>query len=114
MHTVDYNLKRIHCPGELQYRFRDGSHGSEPDCAVREAVSTGDIPVKRLEHCLKQRGTAKKPVLMSVASTRPSNEKLIEVQGGRGHSGRSHTPAEAWQMNSTNTSANNERLSVWG
>lgn len=34
-------------------RFRDCSHESEPGCAVKEAIATGEIPAKRLEHYLK-------------------------------------------------------------
>jgi ribosome biogenesis GTPase / thiamine phosphate phosphatase len=36
-----------------QCRFRDCKHESEPGCAIRKAVSTGEIPAKRLEHYLK-------------------------------------------------------------
>ncbi len=36
-----------------QCRYRDCSHESEPGCAIREAVSTGEIPAERLEHYLK-------------------------------------------------------------
>ena len=31
-------------------RFRDCSHGEEPDCAVREAVESGTLASERLEH----------------------------------------------------------------
>ena len=36
-----------------QCRFRDCTHESEPGCAIREAVSTGELPAERLEHYLK-------------------------------------------------------------
>jgi ribosome biogenesis GTPase len=34
-------------------RFRDCSHRSEPDCAVRRAVEAGELPASRLESYLK-------------------------------------------------------------
>jgi len=34
-------------------RFRDCTHGNEPGCAVREAISTGELPAERWEHYLK-------------------------------------------------------------
>ena len=34
-------------------RYRDCSHVSEPGCAVREAVASGELPAHRLEHYLK-------------------------------------------------------------
>ncbi|MBE0603253.1 MAG: ribosome small subunit-dependent GTPase A, partial [Deltaproteobacteria bacterium] len=33
--------------------FRDCRHGSEPGCAVRDAVAEGTLPADRLEHYLK-------------------------------------------------------------
>jgi ribosome biogenesis GTPase len=34
-------------------RYRDCRHGSEPGCAVRDAVAEGTLPADRLEHYLK-------------------------------------------------------------
>jgi ribosome biogenesis GTPase len=34
-------------------RFRDCAHGSEPGCAVRAAVASGDLDEERLEHYLR-------------------------------------------------------------
>ncbi len=34
-------------------RYRDCSHEFEPGCAIRKAVSTGELPAERLEHYLK-------------------------------------------------------------
>jgi ribosome biogenesis GTPase len=36
-----------------QCRFRDCAHGSEPDCAVRAAVASGDLDAERLDHYLR-------------------------------------------------------------
>ncbi len=36
-----------------QCRFRDCAHGSEPGCAVRAAVASGDLDEERLEHYLR-------------------------------------------------------------
>jgi ribosome biogenesis GTPase len=37
----------------LQCRFRDCSHGSEPGCAVREAVERGELAPERLGNYAK-------------------------------------------------------------
>lgn len=42
----------VHC------RFRDCSHISEPGCAVKKAVETGEIPAARFEHYLKMQKEA--------------------------------------------------------
>ncbi len=36
-----------------QCRFKDCGHNSEPGCAVKEAIATGQIPAERLEHYRK-------------------------------------------------------------
>jgi ribosome biogenesis GTPase len=36
-----------------QCRFRDCAHGSEPGCAVRAAVASGELDEERLEHYLR-------------------------------------------------------------
>ena len=40
-------------------RFRDCSHGTEPGCAVREAVRNGELDEKRLESYKKIKAEAK-------------------------------------------------------
>ena len=39
-----------------QCRFRDCSHGGEPDCAVTAAIAAGALPARRLESFRKLRG----------------------------------------------------------
>lgn len=40
-------------------RFRDCAHGSEPGCAVRAAIASGDLPAERWENYLKLKKEAR-------------------------------------------------------
>ncbi len=40
-------------------RFRDCTHGSEPGCAVRQALASGELEAERLEHFLKLESEAR-------------------------------------------------------
>ena len=57
-------------------RFRDCRHGTEPGCAVKQGVATGEIPAERLEHYRKLQKEAQAYELRHNAHKRRKAERV--------------------------------------
>lgn len=64
----------------LRCHFRDCTHGSEPGCAVRRAITDGELPLARLEHYLEMTAEARAFELRHDERRRRQGERTIGRQ----------------------------------
>ncbi|MEL7610715.1 MAG: ribosome small subunit-dependent GTPase A [Bacillota bacterium] len=65
----------------LGCRFRDCTHGTEPGCAVKKAVETGELPAERFENYLKLR---QETAYAGLNSRQLELEKINRMFGSKG------------------------------